>query len=93
MEVINLKSNLGFVNNYSLNIAKIENGYKLSFSTGFSCEAIFLKKEGDVNIYTYKSKYNEEINYLHEREDNDIIYFQTVQSGLNPGGSTFNIKK
>ncbi len=50
-----------------------------------------VKKKGDVNIYVYNSKYGG-VNHLHERIDGDTIYFQTVQDGLNPGGSTFQLE-
>lgn len=93
MKAKNLKSNLGFVSNFELDIKKTKNGYNLKFSTGFECEAVFHKKEGDVNIYIYKSKYSDELNYLHERDSEDVVYFQTVQNGLTPGGSTFIISK
>ncbi len=41
----NLNSNLGFTSNFELDVEKIENGYRLSFSTGFQCEARLLKKK------------------------------------------------
>ena len=93
MKAENLKSNLGFISNFELDIKKTKNGYNLKFSTGFECETTFFNSINDVQIYIYKSKGKEERNYLHVRRENDTLFCQTVQNGMKPGGSTFTVER
>jgi hypothetical protein len=96
MKFTNLKtnSNLGFVNDMTVDVSFEGKNQKvrLKFSTGFETVATKQGSEGDIDIYTYSGRKEGEIHYLHVRKDNGVFYFQTVQTGTTPGGSTFVAK-
>lgn len=92
MKAINVKSNLGFTYDMKLDLQIIEKlEVFLDFSTGFSVRCNYFKSVEGVDIYTYKSIYSEAIHYLHLRNAGDKIYGQTVQTGEEVGGCTFEI--
>lgn len=94
MKAIKLISNLGFVSNYGLEVNMVDDTtIDLNFSTGFKavCKKIAggLGHENNIDVYEYQG--NNEVNYLHIRKNKSLWYCQTVQGGMSPGGSTFQI--
>lgn len=87
-----VKSNLGFCESFRawfIPDLRNEKLASLHFSTGFNTKLTLEKNNGEILIYSFKSKYDDHINYFHIRGN----YCQTVQHGLTPGGSNwiFNI--
>ena len=79
-------SNLNFVN--EMEVSFDEETLELKFSTGFKTKVEFTKEINGIKIYSYFG-YNNSLNFLHTRKVGNLMYCQTVQNGLTPGGSTF----
>jgi len=97
-EFKNLKanSNLGFATDMTVDvITHADNTIYFKFSTGFEATATFKEHKEDwegnlISIYEYEVS-NGETHHLHMRTlKSGGIYFQTIQTPENPGGSTFN---
>lgn len=89
-------SNLGYTSEMTVDVeTKSNDTVEFEFSTGFKATAKLIDQKDDwegnlICIYSYRVP-NNETHHLHMRILKDGgIYFQTVQTGLNPGGSTFN---
>lgn len=87
---VSVNSNLGFTTEMTADVEILEKEYaKIAFSTGFVADATFVSTHNDVDVYAYISKYSHNMHYLHIRKDGDKLFCQTLQTCLEPGGSTF----
>jgi hypothetical protein len=92
MKAIQVKSNLNYIQDMELDLDIVDKKQvSISFSTGFKTTCAFVETKKDVDIYCFRSKYSDEIHYLHLRREGNVIYGQTVQTGLEAGGCTFKI--
>lgn len=97
------KSNLGYTQDMTVDVeTSPDDTITFKFSTGFGATARLVETQEDwegntVCVYSYEVEeklygvLTKAFHHLHMRIlQNGRVYFQTVQTPSNPGGSTFN---